>query len=369
MTYNLTRDILELNSPDHIYQEWTNLSNKNVTPAVNQSFQKIPFGNQLEDAKTQLSCEFNLIKNMINAGDPQILYPSLLTLIDQIFDFVFEFNGIQSLKIVKELINKPDNSSSQARALVSKIKSSSEKVLFKQSLLKNHAEFLANPNLSHKQYWGILSDLMRELYNLLMEFITNIQQFSTSYIPIAKILMSSNPELSSSSVELFSPTQSQSQFVIPTGNTTTSSAVFYPSLNTLNYNQIPLNSKNNHNSRRTKYDEPIQKIRQLTQKLHQMKNSKKDDFTNIITTLCELNNLKSTFSDIYFKIHSMNPDRVLNLSHVSIHDLETMFNKKEKYESKITNAAQTDNLKEFNRYIDDYSLVVEKLLDVMKKCL
>ena len=259
MTYNLTRDFPELNSPDHIFQEWECLSGKEVSVQKNQSFSKISSDNQLEDAKVQFSCEFNLLNGMLNSKDPKSLYPSLVSLNDQVFDFVFEFNSIQSIKGVKEIINQPGQSSDKARKLVSMIKSSSEKVLLTLSLLKSHTEFLVNPRLPHPNYWQIISNLMRDLYTLLMEFIKNIQQFSTSFIPVEKIVMSANPELSSSSAELFSPTQSQSQFS-SLGNSNSGSAIFYPTLPTLDFNQLPLNNRGNQRSRRSKYNETIQKI-------------------------------------------------------------------------------------------------------------
>lgn len=367
MTYNLTRDYPELNTPDHIFQEWEFLSINEKPVQKNQSFTKITSENQLEDAKVQFSCEFNLLNGMLNSKDAKSLYPSLISLNDQIFDFVFEFSGIQSIKEVKEIVNRSNQSSIQARKLVSYIKSSSEKVLLKLSLLKTHTEFLVNPKFPQSNYFNIISTLMQELYIVLMEFIKNIQQFSASFIPIEKIVMSANPDFSSSSIELFSPSQSQSQFS-SLGNDHSNSAIFYPTLLPLDIMRIPLN-RSNQKSRKSKYIDSIQKIFQLIKKLHQTKKPKKDDFTSIITTLCELNNLKNIFSEMYAKVRAMNPDTVLSLTHINAKDLEAMYNKKEKLESQITYSAQRENAREFGLYIDDYSVVVDQLLDAFKKCL
>lgn len=367
MTYNLIRDYPELNSPDHIFQEWQCLSEKKAPIPPNQSFTKISSDNQLEDAKVQLSCEFNLINNMITSGDAKSLYPSLLSLNDQIFDFVFEFNSIQSIKAVKELVNQSSKSSMQARNLVSSIKSSSEKVLFKLSLLKNHSEFLANPKLPHPNYWHLLNSLLHELYDFLMALIKNIQQFSSSFIPVEKIVMSGNPDLSSSSIEFFSATQSQSQF-LPLENNN-SSAVFYPTLIPLPNSQIPLNNRNNQNVRYSKYTEPIQKMLQLTKKLQQIKNPKTDDFTNIITTLCELNNLKNVFLEMFSKVHSIKQETLSSIVNLNIRDIEKMNDNKEKLEIKITDAAQRENSRKFNQYQNDYVTTVEQLLNIFQKCL
>ncbi|OHS95506.1 hypothetical protein TRFO_38376 [Tritrichomonas foetus] len=349
MTYNLTRNIPELNSPDQIYQEWQLLSDK-PDPSRSSVVKKPSYSlsNNLENAKSEITNDFNEIGAFIASGNSTNVYFSIEFLNERIFEFIFRFSNLSSLKVVRQIFVKPNDA---AKVDLNRIKIESEKCLIKLSILKNHTAFLANPKFSRQDYWSILTDIMKDLYNHIFEFIYHIQFFSTKYIPLDTLINSTSMEFDKSLTQ-------SSDTVIPS-----------PQIN----GQMSIQNSPNVNNT-LNFDDTIRKMEKIVNELLFYKDGASysnhpDKFAKIVMLLCEMNDLEASINYMSDLIKKNDGQLFFELTRLTLNDFESLTKKKISNEKKIIEASQSENAKRFSRHIDEYAVIVQQMCDVFKRCL
>ena len=178
----LIKNIPELNSPNHIFDEWKNLSQKQENQLIEKK--KIPLTNNLQDAEVEIKNEISLIYKLINEANKRI-YAKILSFLDSCFDFIYLFDHTSTHKIIR------DNFNVNVKNIVEAINNDYEISLKNLSLVKYHTEFLANPQFFQNRFFYILNSLLDNFYRSIMQLIYDLKKIS-QFIPLQQVIESAS---------------------------------------------------------------------------------------------------------------------------------------------------------------------------------
>ena len=175
--YNRIRCIPELNTPRHIYQEWTTLHGLADISSTGSSvdfFDTTHGPPNVEELQVAVAQSCSLLDSMLHEAKPRCAkyrrkVESVLKNIRECVIFYIDIGRTATIRKALE-----SSKQQKLEVCLKKLEEASSDVLVSLGQYDVHSEFLADPKLPHTEYWGILGEINEALFQNVQRYVERL---------------------------------------------------------------------------------------------------------------------------------------------------------------------------------------------------
>lgn len=192
--YNRIKGLPELNTPEAIYSEWTNMKEGEIVLGGEATGQ-IP----VDDFATMVTESRSLLEAILSDRETpaEIVRNHVKKVSEQIYNYVMFYYDVPNISHVKQALNNY-MLREKLIPLLKALESQSSRVFVSVGQLTVHAERLANSGRSESMYWGLLQSLNNELAKNTADYLVHLKSLF-AVIPrdtvIHQLMHGSEPEV------------------------------------------------------------------------------------------------------------------------------------------------------------------------------
>ena len=175
--YNRIRCIPELNTPLHIYQEWTQLHGLADISSTGSSvdfFDTTHGPPNVEELQVAVAQSCSLLDSMLHEAKPRCAkyrrkVESVLKKIRECVIFYIDIGRTATIRKALE-----SSKQQKLEVCLRRLEEVSSDVLVSLGQYDVHSEFLADPKLPHTEYWGILGEINEALFRNVQRYVERL---------------------------------------------------------------------------------------------------------------------------------------------------------------------------------------------------
>ena len=176
--YNRIRLIPDLNTPQHIYQEWTEMEDHSKLSSIRSSADFFDITNKapdVEELQVDAAQNASLLDSLLHEAKPRFekLRTKVESVSKKIADCLIFYYGIPATSTVKNALKTTKKL--RLQQALDNLDAASSAVLVSLGQFGVHTEFLANPKVPHPEHWQILTEMNEVLFQNVMKYIESLQ--------------------------------------------------------------------------------------------------------------------------------------------------------------------------------------------------